>query len=130
MQTEPPMQHPDERIPPQEIQPDPQLQLSEGRANGLQIAVIAFACALILGLMIYGLNQPISDGSVTASAPSPQTTGAAPPTERPAPQSGGNVAGGENAAPKSEVAQPQDQPAQRPQPRQAKPGAAEDDSAR
>ena len=66
------------------FQPDPQLQLSEGRASGLQIALIAFACMLVVGMMIYGLNQPTSDGNVTASAPAAQTTGTAPP----APQTG------------------------------------------
>jgi hypothetical protein len=126
------MQRPDERIPPAEIQPDPQLQLSEGRASGLQIAIVALACTFILGLMIYGLGRPATtDGNDTASAPPAQTTGSAPPAEPAAPQSGGNVAGGDNAAPKGEAAQPQqDQPAQEQVPQQTKPGVVPDDSAR
>ena len=95
------------------------MQLSEGRASGLQIALIAFACILVVGMMVYGLNQPTSDGNVTASAPAAQTTGTAPP----APQTGDNV------APKTEAG-PQDQPAQQPMPQQTKPGAVEDDSKR
>lgn len=113
-----------------ELQPDPQLRLSRGRASGMQIAIVTIACMLILGFMIYGLGRPATDGSViAASPPAQETTGAAPP----APQTGGNVAGGENAAPKSEAA-PQDasrdEPAQRPVPQQTKPGAVEDDSSR
>lgn len=118
------MDRPEERISQTEIQPDPQLQLSQGRASGLQIAVVALATMLLLGVMVYGLGRPATDGSVTASAPPAQeTTGAA------APQTGGNVAGGENATPKDASA-PQDQPPQQQAPQQTKPGAVEDDSTR
>jgi hypothetical protein len=124
------MQH-DERSPSTDIQPDPQLQLSEGRASAWQIAVVALACVAVIGVTIYGLGRPATtDGSVTASAPSQETTGAAPPAEPAAPQTGGNVAGGDNIAPKGEAAQPQDQPAQEPVPQQTKPGAVESDSGR
>jgi hypothetical protein len=70
------MQRDPERIEP-EFQPDPQLRLSEGRASGLQITIVALACTFILGLMIYGLNQPVTE-RIIASAPQAQTTGVAP----------------------------------------------------
>jgi hypothetical protein len=117
----------DPRIPVTEkLQPDPQLQLSHGRASGLQITIIAIACIFILGLMIYGLGRPATDGSVIASSPPAQeTTGAAPAT----PQAGGNVPAGENAAPKGD-APAKDAPAGQPAPQQTKPGVTEDDSKR
>ena len=89
------------------------------RVTGVQIA-----CALIIGMMIYGLNQPTSEGNLTGSAP--QTTGTGAPAT---PQEDGNVPGGENAAPNAETAPP-DQPAQQPVPQQQKPGVTEDDSKR
>jgi hypothetical protein len=70
------MQRENERIGP-EFQPDPPLRMSEGHASGLQITIVALACTFILGLMIYGLNQPVSE-RIFASAPQAQTTGAAP----------------------------------------------------
>ena len=109
-----------------DMQADPQLQLSHGRASGLQITLVALGCAFILGIMIYGLNRPVRE-DVIASSPGQQTTGAAPAAE-PA-QTGGNVAGGENAAPKVEAA-PQNEPARQPAPQQTKPGVTEDDSKR
>ena len=109
-------------------QPDPQLQLSHGHASKLQITLVALACVIILGMMIYGLSRPERDGSA-AWSPSPQTSGSAPTSEPGAPQTGGNVAGGENAAPKSEAVS-QDQPAKKPVPQLTKPGVTEDDSAR
>jgi hypothetical protein len=114
------MQGPEDRIPDSEVP----LRLTSGHASGLQITLAALACALIIGMMIYGLNQPTSEGNLTGSAP--QTTGTGAPAT---PQAGGNVPGGENAAPKAETA-PQDQPAQQPVPQQQKPGVTEDDSKR
>ena len=82
-------------------QADPQLQLSEGRASGLQIAVVAFACMLVIGVTIFGLGRPNqTDGNIMAETPPAQeTTGAATPAEPASPQTGGNVAGGDNAPP-------------------------------
>ncbi|MGD9921247.1 MAG: hypothetical protein AB7V13_07335 [Pseudorhodoplanes sp.] len=118
----------EERISRTEIQPDPQLQLSEGRASVLQIVLVAFACLLIVGMMIYGLNQPTSEGDATASAPPAQGTTATAPTAEPAPPTDAN-AGSENpAAP--DAAAPQQQPAREPVPQQVKPGVVPDDSAR
>ncbi len=113
------------RPTPDELQPDPQLKLSTGRANWMRITMVAAACAVILGLMIYGLNQPTQDGSTAATSPSgQQTTGAAPQPEQP--QSGGNVAGGENAEPKQPASKQQTGPAQQPIPEQAKPTTPDD----
>lgn len=111
------------------IQPDPQLRLSEGRASGIQITLVAIACVLIVSLMIYGLNRPATEDVAASAPPAQQTTGAAPPAAEPAAQTGGNVAGGGNAAPKGETAA-QDRPAQQPVPQQTKPGVVEDDSKR
>lgn len=110
------MQGSKHRIPESEVP----LRLTSGRASKLQITLAALACALILGMMIYGLNQPISEGSLTAAAPpASQTTGAAPSA---APQTGGNVADEGKAAPKDEAAPPEQQ--------QQKPDATEDGSKR
>jgi hypothetical protein len=110
------------------IQPDPGLQLSEGRASGIQITMVAIACMLIVSLMIYGLNRPATEDITASAPPAAQTTGAAPPPGEPAAQTGGNTAGGENVAPKGEAGP--DQPAQQPVPQQTKPGVVEDDSKR
>lgn len=116
-------------------QADPQLQLSEGRASGLQIALVACACILIIGVTIFGLGRPApTDGNIMAGTPPAQeTTGAAPPAEPAAPQTGGSVAGGENRPPAG--ATPQDNPAQNipaqePAPHLVKPGVVGSDSAR
>ncbi len=120
-------------LDPEPVQADPQLQLSEGRASGLQIAVVAFACMLIVGITVYGLGRPsATDGNIMASAPPAQeTTGAAPPAEpapQPAPQTGASVPDGENVAPAGEMPQPI--PAEEPVPHQVKPGVVGSDSAR
>ena len=110
----------------QDLQPDPQLKLSQGRATWLQMTLVAAACAFILGIMIYGLNQPVREGSIIASSPGgAETTGAAPQTE----QSGGNVAGGENAQTPAPAAQQPNEPSQQPTPEQTK-SATPDDSKR
>lgn len=112
----------------QDLQPDPQLKLSSGRANWLQMTLVAAACAFILGLMIYGLNQPEREGGIVASSPSgTETTGAAPQQKQP--QTGGNTAGGENVDQTPPAAQQPSPPAQQPTPEQTKP-ATPDDSKR
>ncbi len=116
-------------------QADPQLQLSEGRASGLQIALVACACILVIGLTIFGLGRPApTDGDIMAGTPPAQeTTGAAPASEPAPPQTGGNVAGGENRAPATATPQnnpAQDIPASEPVPHLVKPGVVGSDSAR
>ena len=116
----------DDDSPLSDLQADPQLKLSEGRASWLQVTMVAAACALILGIMIYGLNQPVREGSIIAASPGgAETTGAAPQAE----QSGGNVAGGGNAQKPAPAAQP-NEPAQQPAPEQTKPATPPDDSKR
>lgn len=111
----------------QDLQADPQLKLSQGRANWLQMTLVAAACAFILGIMIYGLNQPERDSSIVASSPGgAQTTGAAPQTE----QTGGNVPGGENVQKPAPAEQQPSQPAQQPTPEQNKLATPPDDSKR
>jgi len=98
---------------PEKLQPDPQLRLSRGRANWLQMALVAAACAIILGIMIYGLNQPEREGGIVASSPSrTETTGTAPQPGQAPP-----------ATPQ------QNEPSQQPAPEQTKP-ATPDDSKR
>lgn len=122
------MIHHNRPTPAEKLQPDPQLKLSSGRANWLQMTLVAAACAFILGIMIYGLNQPAREGSVVASTPGgAETTGAAPQPEQA--QTGGNVAGGQNADKPAPATQQQNEPSQQPTPEQAKP-ATPDDSKR
>ncbi|MFN3347475.1 hypothetical protein [Pseudorhodoplanes sp.] len=121
------MQTPHDRIPPTEAaQPDPQLQLSHGRAGIGQVAMAAFVCVAVIGVTIYGLGRPSpTDGFQNASASAvEETTGAATPAEPEAPQ-----AGGETAAPAAEL--PEQQPTvEEPVPQLQKPDAVEDDANR
>ena len=111
---------------PEDLQPDPQLQLSSGRASWMQMTMVGAACVLIVGLMIYGLNQPErGDASVASTSIGAGTTGTAPPPE----QTGGNTAGGKNTEQTAPAAQQPNEPAQQPTPEQTKP-AAPDDSKR
>lgn len=62
-------------VPPQEaVQPDPVLRLSFGRLGGGTVAVVIVICAVILGVVLYGLNGP-THNEQTASAP-PATSSA------------------------------------------------------
>ena len=120
-------------VDPEPVQADPQLQASEGRASALQIAVVAFACMLIVGITVYGLGRPsATDGDIMASAPPAQeTTGAAPAepaATQPAPQTGASVPDGDNVAPAGEM--PQQIPAREAVPHLVKPGAVGSDSVR
>jgi hypothetical protein len=64
-----------------ELQPDPELDLSGGRASGGQIAATAFAAALVVGLVIYGLNHQRDETAATGSEPAQATAQApAPPS--------------------------------------------------
>ena len=117
-----------DRTAPETTQADPQLTLSSGRATWLQGILVVAVCACILGIMIYGLNRPVNEGNLVASQPGgAETTGAAPPPE-PA-QTGGNVAGGENAVSPAAATRQQNEPSQQAVPEQIKP-AMPDDSQR
>jgi hypothetical protein len=68
------------RLPPQEVdQPDPGLQLSVGRLGAGSVALVAAICAVILAVVLYGLNSP---------APNTQVAGT-PPSQSSAPAAGG-----------------------------------------
>jgi hypothetical protein len=41
-----------------ELEADPMLTLSEGKASGLQIASVALAIIAIVAVVAYGLSQP------------------------------------------------------------------------
>ena len=69
-----------QRLPPQERnQPDPVLQMSIGRVGGGAVAFAAVICAIILGVVLYGLDSP---------TPNPQMASAPPPASF-APAAGG-----------------------------------------
>lgn len=62
------------KLPPQETeQPDPGLQLSVGRVGAGSITLVAVVCAVILAVVLYGLNSP---GPDTADSGAPNATSA------------------------------------------------------
>ncbi len=73
------------KLPVQETdQPDPMLQLSIGDLGAGAVTLAALAGAIVLGVVLYGLNSPppnASHAGTPASAPSasPAGTSAAPP---------------------------------------------------
>jgi len=68
------------RLPTQEVnQPDPVLQLSVGRLGAGPIALLGVICAVILAVVLYGLNSP---------APNTQDVGT-PPSAASSPAAGG-----------------------------------------
>jgi hypothetical protein len=70
-------------LSPSELNPDPQLSLSSGRASVLQIALTALGSIFIVALMIYGLNRPMNErGQIASAPPAPETTGAAQQEQR------------------------------------------------
>lgn len=114
-----------DRPRPEGLQPDPQRKLSSGRTNWLQMTLVAAACAFILGLMIYGLNQPVHEGGIVASSPNGAgTTGAAPQPEQN--QSGGNGAGGQNTDQQAPAASQPSEASQQQTPEQTKPTTPDD----
>jgi hypothetical protein len=78
-------------LPPQERrQPDPSLQLSVGRVGAGGITLVAVLCAIIIAVVLWGLNSPApntQDVSTASSAvtnpPGPGTSGAGTPNPRP-----------------------------------------------
>lgn len=78
-------------------QPDPALQLSVGRVGAGSITLVAVVCAIIVGVVLWGLNSPAPNAkdvntaaSATTNPPGPGTSGAGTPNPLPA----------SNAAPK------------------------------
>lgn len=78
-------------LPPQERnQPDPAMQLSGGRVGGGAITLVAVLCAIIVGVVLWGLNSPApSEQNVETAAsdsthpPGPGTSGAGTTNPRP-----------------------------------------------
>jgi hypothetical protein len=69
--------------PQEREQPDPALQLSVGRVGAGAITLVAVVCAIIVGVVLWGLNSPApnaKDVNTAASAstkpPGPGTSGA------------------------------------------------------
>jgi hypothetical protein len=78
-------------LPPQERnQPDPSLRLSVGRVGAGGIALVAVVCAIIVGVVLWGLNSPApnaqdvnSAASTSTNPPGPGTSGAGTPNPLP-----------------------------------------------
>jgi cytoskeletal protein RodZ len=78
--------HPDPKIEDARLQPDPELQMSGGtRASTAQIVLTAIGAIAVITLVLFGLNNQRDEAAQnpTASAPSTQTTGAAPSASPP-----------------------------------------------
>ena len=74
------------RLPLEEVdQPDPVLQLSVGRLGAGSVTLVAVICAVVLAVVLYGLNSPAPNTQVVGTAPSASPAPAAggksvPPT--------------------------------------------------
>lgn len=67
-------------VPPQERdQPDPSLQLSVGRVGAGGITLVALFCAIIIAVVLWGLNSPTPNaqdiGTPQSAATNPQGGG-------------------------------------------------------
>ena len=88
-------------LPPQEReQPDPSLQLSVGRVGAGGITLVAVLCAIIIAVVLWGLNSPVpnaQDVSTAASSstnpPARGTSGAGAPNPQPQPSNKANGSG-------------------------------------
>ena len=66
------------RLPSQEAnQPDPVLQLSVGRLGAGPIALLGVICAVILAVVLYGLNSPAPNTQDVGTPPSAASNPAA-----------------------------------------------------
>jgi hypothetical protein len=66
------------KLPPQVTeQPDPMLQLSIGRLGAGSVTLAAVAAAIVLAIVLYGLNSPAPNTQDVAAAPSPAAAPAA-----------------------------------------------------
>jgi hypothetical protein len=106
-------------------QPDPVLQ--ETKAGPLRITLYVIGSVVILGLVLYGLNQPHPEGELTAQQNAANST-AATPAQQPTPsqdegtKGSGKAAAGNTPAGATTGAASQDGGKQPPQPEPAKPG--------
>src|SRR5690348_14214348 len=74
---------PDPKSEDARLQPDPELQMSGGRASLGQIVVTMIGAFAIVVLVLYGLTHQRDESErTTAAAPASETAGAAPPANR------------------------------------------------
>jgi negative regulator of sigma E activity len=64
-------------------QPDPMLQMSTGRLHAAGIALVAVAIAVILGVVLYGLNSATEASHAPASPSAETSAGAQAPAPAP-----------------------------------------------
>lgn len=71
-------------------QPDAELELSYGRTGAGGITLVAVVCAIIIGVVLWGLNSPAPNAqdvarqsSATTNPPGPGTSGAGTPNPLP-----------------------------------------------
>jgi hypothetical protein len=81
--------------PPHERQqPDPALQLSAGRVGAGGIALVALVAAIILGVVLWGLNSRAPNaqdvGAPASAAATPQGAGSGAGTRNPQPSNNAN----------------------------------------
>jgi hypothetical protein len=68
------------RLPPQETeQPDPMLQMSVGRAGAGSVTLVAAVAAIILAVVLYGLNSPAPNSGAHNAPSVPAVAGKAGP---------------------------------------------------
>ena len=83
--------------PPERDQPDPSLQLSVGRVGAGGITLVAVLCAIIIGVVLWGLNSPapnaqdVNTAASSINPPGPGTSGAG--TSNPPPSNNANSSG-------------------------------------
>lgn len=69
------------RLPPTETeQPDPMMQLSVGRVGAGSVTLAALVGAVILAVVLYGLNSPAPNAGTPANAPPAAAAGASSPS--------------------------------------------------
>ncbi len=80
------------KLPPQvKEQPDPMLQLSVGRVGAGSLTLVGVVAAIILGVVLYGLDSPTPNaGAPTSPASAPAAGGKAAPAA-PSGQQTGNT---------------------------------------
>lgn len=81
-------------------QPDPAMQLSVGRVGAGGITLVAVVCALIIGVVLWGLNSPAPNArnvgpaaSASTNPPGPGSAGAGTPNPQPSNNANANGKG-------------------------------------
>ena len=79
------------RLPPQvKEQPDPMLQLSVGRVGAGSLTLVGIVAAVILAVVLYGLNSPAPNTAAPSSPPSAPAAGGKAGPAAPTGQQTGN----------------------------------------